>query len=84
MNSDTDQPKTQRGILLTTILLFSSMVNGTAAALGHEVAVVGDLAEAVELCHARPSLTSSLTWEGRDGGRSGSRPGSVRLPVQSR
>ncbi len=55
MNSDTDQPKTQRGILLTSNLLFSSMVTRTAAALGHEVAVAGDLAEAVELCHARPS-----------------------------
>jgi CheY-like chemotaxis protein len=55
MNSATDQPKTQRGVLLTSNLLFSSMVTRTAAALGHEVAVAGDLAEAVELCRARPS-----------------------------
>ena len=55
MNSATDQPKTQRGVLLTSNLLFSSMVTRTAAALGYEVAVAGDLAEAVELCHARPS-----------------------------
>ena len=55
MNSDTDQPKARRGLLLTTNLLFSSMVTGTAAALGHEVAVAGDVAEAVELCRDRPS-----------------------------
>ena len=55
MNSDTDQPKTQRGVLLTSNLLFSSMVTRTAAGLGHEVAVAGDLAEAVELCRVRPS-----------------------------
>ena len=54
MTSDMDQPKTPRGVLLTTNLLFSSMVTGTASALGHEVAVAGDLAEAVELCRARP------------------------------
>ena len=55
MNSDTDQPQTRRGVLLTTNLLFSSMVTGTAAALGHEVAVAGDVAEAVALCHTRPT-----------------------------
>jgi CheY-like chemotaxis protein len=30
------------------------MVTGTAAALGQEVAIAGDMAEAVELCRARP------------------------------
>jgi CheY-like chemotaxis protein len=50
-----EQSKTRRGILLSTNLLFSSMVTGTAAALGHEVAVAGDVAEAVELCRARPT-----------------------------
>ena len=55
MNSDTDQAKTRRGVLLTANLLFSTMVTGTASALGQEVAVAGDLAEAVELCRARPS-----------------------------
>lgn len=55
MTSDTDQPKTRRGLLLTANLLFASMVTGTASALGQEVAVAGDVAEAVELCLARPS-----------------------------
>ena len=55
MTSDTDQPQTRRGVLLTTNLLFSTMVTGTASALGQEVAVAADVAEAVELCHARPS-----------------------------
>jgi CheY-like chemotaxis protein len=55
MNSDLDQAKTRRGVLLTTNLLFATMVTGTASALGQEVAVAGNLAEAVELCHARPS-----------------------------
>lgn len=54
MNSDTDQSKTRRVVLLTTNLLFSSMVTGTASALGHEVAVAADLADAVDLCRARP------------------------------
>jgi hypothetical protein len=36
-------------------MLFSSMVTGTASALGQEVAVAGDVAEAVELCYARPT-----------------------------
>ena len=55
MNSDTEQRKTRRGVLVTTNLLFSTMVSGTASALGQEVAVAGDVAEAVELCHARPT-----------------------------
>jgi CheY-like chemotaxis protein len=55
MNSDTDQPKIRRGVLLTANLLFSTMVTGTASAVGQEVAVAADLAEAVELCHARPT-----------------------------
>ena len=54
MNSDTDRSGTRRGVLLTTNLLFSSMVTGTASALGLEVAVAGDVAEAVELCRAKP------------------------------
>ena len=55
MNTDADEPKTRRGVLLTANMLFSSMVTGTASALGQEVAVAGDVAEAVELCRARPS-----------------------------
>jgi hypothetical protein len=55
MTSDEDQPKTRCGVLLTTNMLFSSMVTGTASALGQEVAVAGDVAEAVELCYARPT-----------------------------
>ena len=55
MNSDTGQFKTRRGVLLTTNLLFSTMVTGTASALGQQVAVAGNLAEAVELCHVLPS-----------------------------
>ena len=54
MNSDTVQPKTRRGVLLTTDLLFYSKVTGTASALGQEVAVAGNVAKAVELCRARP------------------------------
>ena len=55
MNSDPNQPKTRRGVLLTTNLLFSTMVTGTAAAVGHEVAVAENVSEAVELCRARPT-----------------------------
>ena len=54
MNSDTDIRGARRGVLLTTNLLFSTMVTGTASALGQEVAVAGDVAEAVDLCRARP------------------------------
>ena len=52
--ADSDQPKTQRGVLLTTNLLFSTMVTGTASALGQRVAVASNVAEAVELCRAIP------------------------------
>ncbi len=55
MTSDEDQPKTRCGVLLTTNMLFSSMVTGTALALGQEVAVAGNVAEAVDLCYARPT-----------------------------
>jgi CheY-like chemotaxis protein len=55
MSLDTAQPTTRRGVLLTSNLLFSSMVTGTAAAAGREVAVAGDLSEAVELCRATPT-----------------------------
>ncbi len=55
MKSDTDQTQARRGVLLTSNLLFSTMVTGTASALGQEVAVAGDVAEAVELCRARPT-----------------------------
>lgn len=54
MNSETGQPKTRRGVLLTTDLLFSTKVTGTASALGQEVAVAGNAAKAVLLCRARP------------------------------
>ncbi len=54
MNTEMDSSKARRGLLLTPNLLFSSMVSGTAAAIGKEVAVVGDLAEAVELCRTGP------------------------------
>ena len=55
MNVDPTQPPARRGLLLTPNLLFSSMVTGTAAAIGQEVAVAGDLAEAVGLCRDRPT-----------------------------
>jgi len=55
MNPDIDHPKPGRGVLLTSNLLFSSMVTGTAAAVGHVVSVADNLAEAVELCRARPA-----------------------------
>jgi CheY-like chemotaxis protein len=52
MQPDTAQTTTLRGVLLTSNLLFSSMVTGTAAAIGKEVVVAGDLAEALQLCRA--------------------------------
>ena len=52
MSFDTDRPKMRRGVLLTTNMLFSSMVTGTALALGHDVVVAGDVVEAVDLCRA--------------------------------
>ncbi len=55
MNTNPDQLTTARGVLLTTNLLFSTMVTGTASALGQQVAVAADVAEAVELCRARPA-----------------------------
>jgi len=55
MNANSDQHNTGRGVLLTSNLLFSSMVTGTAAAIGREVSVAGNLAEAIELCRARPA-----------------------------
>jgi CheY-like chemotaxis protein len=54
MNFDPAQPLARCGLLLTSNLLFSSMVTGTAAAGGQEVAVAGDLAEAEALCLDRP------------------------------
>lgn len=41
--------------MVTTTLLLSTMVTGTASALGQEVAVACAVAEAVALCRARPS-----------------------------
>jgi CheY-like chemotaxis protein len=55
MNSEPDQLLPRRGVLLTTNLLFSSMVTGTASALGRQVAVADNLAGAVELCRAGPT-----------------------------
>jgi CheY-like chemotaxis protein len=55
MSSDQDQAKARRGLLVTTNLVFSSMVTATAAANGQEVAVAGDIAEAIALCRARPT-----------------------------
>ena len=54
MHSDPAQPQSPRGLLLTPNLLFSSMVTGTAAANGKEVAIAEDLAEAEGLCRDRP------------------------------
>lgn len=55
MNSATDQSKARQGVFLTSNLLFSSMVTGTATALGQKVSVAGNLAEAVNWCRARPT-----------------------------
>ena len=54
MKSDPAQHETRRGLLLTSNLLFSSMVTGTAAANGNEVVVADNLAEAEGLCRERP------------------------------
>jgi CheY-like chemotaxis protein len=54
MSAVPTEPEKRRGLLLTQNLLFSSMVTGTALAAGQEVAVAGDLAEAVMLCRDRP------------------------------
>ena len=54
MSSVATQLQSPRGILLTPNILFSSMVTGTAAAVGNEVAVAGDLTEAEGLCRDRP------------------------------
>ena len=53
MNADPTQLEKRRGLLLTSNLLFSSMVTGTAAAIGKEVVVAEDLAEAEALCRDR-------------------------------
>ncbi len=55
MTPKKDQPVVRRGLLLTSNLLFSSMVTSTAAAVGHEVAVAGSLDEAVAMCRDRPT-----------------------------
>jgi len=54
MSVDANQPPAPRGVLLTTNVLFSSMVTGTASAQGHQVAVAENLAEALDLCRDRP------------------------------
>ncbi len=54
MNAELTQSPARRGLLLTPNLLFSSMVTGTATAIGQEVAVAGDLAEAERLSRDRP------------------------------
>jgi DNA-binding NarL/FixJ family response regulator len=53
MSTDLNQLDAPRGLLLTPNLLFSSMVTGTAAANGKEVAIAEDLAEAEGLCRDR-------------------------------
>lgn len=40
----------QRAVLLTSDLIFSTKVTGTARALGLEIAVVADVEKAAELC----------------------------------
>ena len=54
MSLDNNQAVPRRGVLLTNNVLFSSMVTGTAAAAGHEVAIAGNLGETLELCRSRP------------------------------
>jgi CheY-like chemotaxis protein len=68
MSSDADQSQSPRGVLLTSNLLFSSMVTGTAAAVGREVAVAENLTEAVALCRSSPTgcLIIDLATEGID------------------
>ena len=44
----------QRAVLLTTDLIFSTKVTGTARALGLEIAVAADVEKASELCRGEP------------------------------
>src|SRR5689334_10263939 len=54
MNSDAINSQPRPGLLLTTNLLFSSMVTGTAAANGKVVVVLDNLADAEVLCRDWP------------------------------
>ena len=44
----------QRAVLLTSDLIFSTKVTGTARALGLEIAVAADVEQASELCRGEP------------------------------
>lgn len=44
----------QRAVLLTSDLIFSTKVTGTARALGLEIAVAADVEKAAELCCGEP------------------------------
>jgi len=44
----------QRAVLLTSDLIFSTKVTGTARALGLEIAVAADVERAAELCRGEP------------------------------
>jgi hypothetical protein len=44
----------QRAVLLTSDLIFSTKVTGTARALGLEIAVAADVQKAAELCRGEP------------------------------
>ena len=44
----------QRAVLLTTDLIFSTKVTETARALGLEIAVAADVEQAAELCRGEP------------------------------
>ena len=44
----------QRAVLLTSDLIFSTKVTGTARALGLEIAVAADVEKAAELCRGEP------------------------------
>lgn len=46
--------RSRRAVLLTSDLIFSSMVTGTARALGLEISVVADVEKAGELCCGEP------------------------------
>ena len=54
MNFKPSEMMSQRAVLLTSDLIFSTKVTGTARALGLEIVVVADVEKAAELCRGEP------------------------------